>query len=75
MHTRVATPDDAAAIAAIYNQGIEDRVATFETEPRTVAMAQTWFDGQHPIVIVEHSEEVIAYASSLPIACLLCGDC
>jgi L-amino acid N-acyltransferase YncA len=39
-------------------------VATFETEPRTAAMVQTWFDGQHPIVVVEHSEEVIAYASS-----------
>jgi len=64
MHPRVAIPDDAAAIAAIYNQGIEDRVATFETEPRTAAMVQTWFDGQHPVVVVEHGEEVIAYASS-----------
>jgi L-amino acid N-acyltransferase YncA len=64
MHTRVATPEDAAAIATIYNQGIEDRVATFETEPRTVMMVQTWFDGRHPIVVVEHDEDVIAYASS-----------
>lgn len=64
MHTRVATSDDAAAIATIYNQGIEDRVATFETEPRTATMVQTWFDGPHPIVVVEHDEEVIAYAAS-----------
>jgi L-amino acid N-acyltransferase YncA len=64
MHSRVAIPDDAAAIAVIYNQGIEDRVATFETEPRTAATVQTWFDGQHPIVVVEHNDEVIAYASS-----------
>lgn len=34
---RTAHVTDAAAIAAIYNQGIEDRVATFETTPRTVA--------------------------------------
>lgn len=27
-------------------------------------MVQTWFDGQHPIVVIEDSEEVIAYASS-----------
>ena len=27
---------DAEAIAAIYNEGIEDRVATFETRLRTV---------------------------------------
>ena len=34
---REANPDDAAAIAAIYNQGIEDRGATFETQARTPA--------------------------------------
>ena len=64
MQTRIAILDDAAAIATIYTQGIADRVATFETEPRTEATVQTWFDGQHPIVVVEHNEEVIAYASS-----------
>lgn len=32
---RHAEPDDAAAIAGIYNQGIADRGATFETVPRT----------------------------------------
>jgi L-amino acid N-acyltransferase YncA len=31
---RDATPDDAAAIARIYNQGIEDRCATLETRLR-----------------------------------------
>jgi L-amino acid N-acyltransferase YncA len=31
---RSARDDDAPAIAAIYNQGIADRGATFETEPR-----------------------------------------
>jgi hypothetical protein len=32
---RLATTADAAAIAAIYNEGTADRIATFETEPRT----------------------------------------
>ena len=32
---RAAESSDAAAIAQIYNEGIEDRLATFETEPRT----------------------------------------
>ncbi len=32
---RAAVTDDAAIIASIYNQGIADRGATFETEPRT----------------------------------------
>jgi L-amino acid N-acyltransferase YncA len=32
---RTALPTDASAIAAIYNQGIEERAATFETTPRS----------------------------------------
>jgi len=31
MHIRTASVEDAAAIAEIYNQGIEDRVATYES--------------------------------------------
>jgi L-amino acid N-acyltransferase YncA len=66
MRARRATIADAAAIAAIYNQGIEDRVGTFETALRTEAMVTSWFDGRHPIVAVEQDGEVIAYASSSP---------
>ena len=32
MQVRRATPDDAAAVAALYNQGIEGRGATFQIE-------------------------------------------
>lgn len=35
--TRAAIAEDAPALAATYNQGIEDRVATFETDRRTPA--------------------------------------
>lgn len=64
MRTRLATPADAAAIASIYNQGIEDRVGTFETELRTEEMVASWFDGIHPIVVVEQEGDIIAYAST-----------
>lgn len=64
MRVRLATVADAEAIAAIYNQGIEDRVGTFETEPRMAEVVQIWFDTLHPIVVVEQDGEVIAYASS-----------
>ncbi len=64
MHARSATPDDAAAIAAIYNQGIEDRVATFETRARTPQDVAAWFDGRHPIVVVEDGGTAIAFAST-----------
>ena len=62
--TRLATPGDAAAIAAIYNEGIEDRVATFETRPRAAADIQSWFDGRHPVIVVEQGGAVVAFAST-----------
>lgn len=64
MNARLATPADAAAIARIYNQGIDERVATFETRHRTAADVERWFDGAHPIVVVENHDEVVAFAST-----------
>src|SRR5215467_12824774 len=64
MHVRSATPNDAAAMATIYNQGIEDRVATFETHPRSAQDIQAWFVDRHPILVVEKDSEIIAFASS-----------
>ena len=64
MSARLAQPADAAAIAAIYNEGIADRLATFETRPRSAAEVQAWFDGAHPIVVVEVDGSVIAFAST-----------
>jgi L-amino acid N-acyltransferase YncA len=65
--TRPATREDAAAIAAIYNEGIADRVATFETEPRTAEQiaAQLADKGErYPTVVVERDGRVIAWASA-----------
>lgn len=61
---RAASLADAEAIAAIYNQGIADRVGTFETDPRTKGQIESWFDGRHPIVVVEDRGEVVAFAST-----------
>lgn len=61
---RPASPDDAERIAQIYNEGIADRVGTFETRPRTAADVRAWFDGTHPVVVVEHDGAVIAFAST-----------
>src|SRR5580658_3847807 len=60
---RSATPDDADAIARIYNEGIEDRVATFETRLRSGEDVRAWFDGVHPIVVVEDGD-VVAFAAT-----------
>ncbi len=61
---RSASPGDAEAMATIYNQGIEDRIATFETQQRTSADIEGWFDNVHPIVVLEQDNEVIAFAST-----------
>jgi phosphinothricin acetyltransferase len=65
--TRLATSADAAAIAAIYNEGIADRIATFETEPRTVAqLSATLKDkgDRYPTVVAERDGRVVAWASA-----------
>ena len=62
--SRPATLGDAAAIARIYNQGIEDRTATFETRPRDAVDIEAWFDGSHPIVVVESAEGVLGFAAT-----------
>lgn len=64
---RPATLDDAEAITRIYNEGIEDRIATFETEPRTPDQirAQLQEKGdRYPTVVVERDGHVIAWAGA-----------
>jgi L-amino acid N-acyltransferase YncA len=64
MIPRLATLNDAPFLAAIYNEGIEDRVATFETRPRSVDDVRGWFDGRHPIIVVEEDGKILAFAST-----------
>jgi len=64
--TRPATPDDAAAIARIYNEGIEDHVGTFETRPRTADDVLGWLDAGYPVVVGEEGGTVVAWASAPP---------
>jgi phosphinothricin acetyltransferase len=67
IRTRLATAADAPAITAIYNEGIADRVATFETEPRTPAqIAQQLADkgDRFPTVVAERDGQVVAWAGA-----------
>lgn len=73
LRARAAERHDAAAIAEIYNQGIEDKVGTFETEPRTVAQIEAWFDEALAIVAVDdHGGQVVGYAVAHPYADRCC---
>jgi L-amino acid N-acyltransferase YncA len=60
---RLATASDAEAICRIYNQGIEDRVATLETELRTPDERRQWMagrDARHPVIVAEFAEFIVA---------------
>jgi hypothetical protein len=53
---RLATAPDAEAICRIYNQGIEDRVATLETELRTHDERRQWLAARgprQPVIVAE----------------------
>ena len=66
---RLARLADAAAIAAIYNQGIEERHATFETELCTTEAIATQLaekGDRYPTVVVERAGTVVAWASAGP---------
>jgi phosphinothricin acetyltransferase len=56
---RAARPSDALALCAIYNQGIADRVATFETRERDVAEVEGWFEGDGPMVVEEDDDGTV----------------
>lgn len=64
--TRIATVDDAAAIAHIHNQGIAERIATFATTPRDpeqVARQLEQKGDRLPTVVVEEDGAVIAWGA------------
>ena len=64
---RLATASDADAICRIYNQGIEDRIATLETELRTPDERRAWMaskSSRHPVIVAENERgEVVGWAS------------
>jgi len=62
---RRARSTDAPAIAAIYNEGIAERIATFETEPRSpgfVSRLLADHGTRLPTVVVERNAQVVAFA-------------
>jgi len=65
LKARLAELPDAPAIAEIYNQGIEDRTATFETEPRTAKAVEELLRtraARYPAVVVEDGNRVLGFA-------------
>ena len=71
---RPADTADASAIAAVYNQGIAERTATFETDPRSVADIEARLRDQlrYPTLVADEDGAVLGWAgvsSYRPRAC------
>ena len=68
MDVRDATANDAAAIARIYNEGIEDRVATLETQLRSAEERAEWMatrGPRHPVLVATDGAGAVAGWASL----------
>ena len=63
---RDAIATDAAAIAGLYNQGIAERQATFETRPRDREEIAGWFEPDLPFLVAELGGRVIGFARVSP---------
>lgn len=64
---RHALETDAVAITTIYNQGIEDRTATFETELRDESTFYRWFEAEYPIIVVTNEDDTpVSFAAGFP---------
>jgi L-amino acid N-acyltransferase YncA len=66
MIIRKAELKDLGAITDIYNQAILHTTASFDTQPKTVAEQQVWFDkhgDKYPIIVAQEGEEIVGWAS------------
>lgn len=66
---RRATTEDVADILRIYNQGIEDRIATLEEEPKDLVYMKKWLDGhqgRHTVLVAEKKGRVVGWSSLNP---------
>jgi phosphinothricin acetyltransferase len=64
---RRATVEDAAAMAAIYNQAVACSTATFDTLPESAEQRAEWLADhtapQHPVLVAERDGRVVGWAS------------
>lgn len=66
---RLAYDSDIPAILHIYNQGIEDRIATLETDLKDLGYMMNWYynhQGRYKILLACHNGKTIGWASLNP---------
>ncbi|MBO1537336.1 arsinothricin resistance N-acetyltransferase ArsN1 family A [Pseudomonas sp. OA65] len=77
MRVRSAEPNDTVSIAAIYNQGIEERSSTFETTPRSPADMLERINSikRYPLlVMVDDADQVVGWAGLSSYRARACYD-
>ena len=64
---RRARPEDCGVIAQIYNEGIEERRSTFETELRSARDIEDWLAlPGHPVLVIQQEGAVAGWARVAP---------
>ncbi|QFT88170.1 Putative phosphinothricin acetyltransferase YwnH [Bacillus sp. THAF10] len=69
MIIRAATNLDVQELLTIYNEGIEDRIATLESVPKDEAYMLEWLtkrSGRYTVLVAELDQRVIGWASLNP---------
>ncbi|HWO75563.1 MAG TPA: arsinothricin resistance N-acetyltransferase ArsN1 family A [Bacillus sp. (in: firmicutes)] len=69
MSIRKAMKEDLLRILEIYNQGIEDRIATLEVEQKDIEYMQAWYENhqnRHVVLVAEMDGIVVGWASINP---------
>jgi phosphinothricin acetyltransferase len=70
LRVRNATAADLDAIGHIYNEGIEDRIATLDQDPKTADDMETWFSahqGRYAVLVAANAGgDVTGWASLNP---------
>ncbi|NWQ43294.1 N-acetyltransferase family protein [Bacillus sp. EB106-08-02-XG196] len=64
--TRLASLNDLGAILNIYNQGIEDRIATLEENQKDIEYMTEWFNNHNErfaVLVIEDNDEIVGWAS------------
>jgi len=63
---RQITEQDIQFVKEIYNQGIDDRIATLETEIKDYSYMKDWFDkhsGRYKVIVAEEAGKIVGWAS------------
>ncbi len=66
---RLITPADFGAVTAIYNQGIEDRIATLETDAKSEEEVARWLTqrpARYEVLVAEAEGRILGWAALNP---------